>query len=95
MFFFPYLNPTTYLKSNVPRLKGNWTICLWSDGLVRATDVCVYQPKKDKMIIQKQPSRGDLRKSCSEIMQQIYRRKPMPKCDFNKVVTVITFCHIL
>ena len=22
---------------------------------------------------------------CSESMQQIYRRTPMPKCDFNKV----------
>ena len=35
--------------------------------------------------IQKQPSRGVLRKSCSENMQEIYRRTPMPKCDFNKV----------
>ena len=34
---------------------------------------------------QKQPSRGVLRKSCSENMPQIYRRTPMPKCDFNKV----------
>ena len=25
------------------------------------------------------------RKRCSEDMQQIYRRTPMPKCDFNKV----------
>ena len=25
------------------------------------------------------------RKRCSEIMQQIYRRTLMPKCDFNKV----------
>ena len=24
-------------------------------------------------------------KRCSENMQQIYRRTPMPKCDFNKV----------
>ena len=31
---------------------------------------------------QKQPSRGVLRKSCSENMQQIYRRTHMPKCDF-------------
>ena len=30
-------------------------------------------------------SRGVLRKRCSENMQQIYRRTPMPKCDFNKV----------
>ena len=37
-------------------------------------------------IIQKQPSRGVLLKRFSENMQQIYRRTPMPKCDFNKVV---------
>ena len=34
---------------------------------------------------QKQPSRGVLRKRCSENMQQIYRRTPMSKGDFNKV----------
>ena len=33
----------------------------------------------------KQPSIGALTKSCSENMQQTYRRTPMPKCDFNKV----------
>ena len=33
----------------------------------------------------KQPSRGVPRKRCSENMQQIYRRTPMSKCDFNKV----------
>ena len=27
--------------------------------------------------VQKQPSRGVIRKRCSENMQQIYRRKPM------------------
>ena len=42
------------------------------------------------MLIQKdslrqtQPSRGVLRKMCSENMQQIYKRTPMPECDFNK-----------
>ena len=34
---------------------------------------------------QKQPSRGVLSKRCSKNMQQIYRRIPMPMCDFNKV----------
>ena len=34
--------------------------------------------------LQKQPSRGVFKKRCSESMQQIYRRIPMPKCDFNK-----------
>ena len=33
----------------------------------------------------KQPSRGVLRKRCSETLQQIYKRTPMLKCDFNKV----------
>ena len=31
-----------------------------------------------------------LGKRCSENMQQIYRRTPMPKCDFNKVALQLT-----
>ena len=34
--------------------------------------------------VQKQPTRGVLKKRCYENMQQIYRRTPMPKSDFNK-----------
>ena len=34
---------------------------------------------------QKQPSRGFLKERYSENMQQIYRRTPMKKCNFNKV----------
>ena len=34
--------------------------------------------------IHRQPCRGVLRKRCSENMKQIYRRTPIPKCDFNK-----------
>ena len=34
---------------------------------------------------QKQLPRGVSGKSCSENMQQIYRRTSMPKCNFNKV----------
>ena len=33
--------------------------------------------------IQKQPSRDVPKKRCSQNMQEIYRRIPMPKCDFN------------
>ena len=33
---------------------------------------------------QKQPSKGVLKKRCSEIMQQICRRTLIPKCHFNK-----------
>ena len=39
-----------------------------------------------KCLSHKQPSRGVLRKMCSENMQQIYRRTPMSKCDFNKAI---------
>ena len=35
--------------------------------------------------MQKQPSKGVLRKRYSENMYQIYRRTPMPKYDFNNV----------
>ena len=46
--------------------------------------------------MQKQSSRGVLGKRCSENMQQIYRRTPMPKRDFNKVAcnfVEITLLH--
>ena len=39
--------------------------------------------------IQKQLFRGALRKRCSENMQQIHKRTLMPKCDFNKVATLL------
>ena len=34
--------------------------------------------------LQKQPPRGIPWKRCSENMQHIYRRTPMPECDFDK-----------
>ena len=45
------------------------------------------------LIIQKQPPRGVPRKRCSENMQEIYRRTPMPKCDFNKVAATLLKSH--
>ena len=42
---------------------------------------------------QKQPPRGVLKKKFSENMQQIYRRTPMLKCDFNKVALEIALHH--
>ena len=42
---------------------------------------------------QKQPSRGVLRKRCSENMQQIDRRTTMPKFDFNKVAKQLYWNH--
>ena len=41
--------------------------------------------RKSRYKKQNQPPRGVLKKRCSENMQQIYRRTPMLKCNFNKV----------
>ena len=40
---------------------------------------------KNLVTIRKQPPVGVLRNRCSENMQQVYKRTPMQKCDFNKV----------
>ena len=45
-------------------------------GVKTTPSVCKFQ---------NQASRVVLIKRCSENMQQIYRRTPMPKCDFDKV----------
>ena len=42
---------------------------------------------------QKQPPRVVLRRRCSENMQQIYRRTPMPKCDLLCNFIEITLRH--
>ena len=39
---------------------------------------------------QKQSFRGVLTKRCSENKQQVYRKTPMPKWDFNKVTLQMT-----
>ena len=44
-----------------------------------------YSMKREREEHQKQPFRGVPRKRCSGNTQQIYRRKTIPKCDFNKV----------
>ena len=43
------------------------------------------------VIAQKQPPRSVIKKKCFENMQQIYRRTPMPKCDFNKVALQVNW----
>ena len=48
-----------------------------------------------KNYLLKQTFRGVLRKRCSENMQQIYRRTPLPKCDFNKVTKQFYWNHTL
>ena len=47
--------------------------------------VCRTLCNKYQNNLRKQPSWDVLGKRCFENMQQIYRRTPIPKCDFNKV----------
>ena len=54
-----------------------------------------WEGNKRKKHTQKQSSRGVLRKRCSENMQQIYRRIPMPKYDSNKVALQLYWNHAL
>ena len=42
---------------------------------------------------QKQPLRDVLKESCSENMQQICKRTPMPKRDFNKIALQLYLNH--
>ena len=43
--------------------------------------------------VQKQPHGGVLKKRCSENIQQIYKRTPMPKSDLNKVSKQLYWNH--
>ena len=51
--------------------------------------------------VQKHFARGSRRKRWSENIQQMHRRIPMPKCDFNKVLKVVKktsggcFCEVI
>ena len=57
-------------------------------GAVRISLFLIISP------FQKQPPGGVLSKRCSENMQQIYRRTPMPKCGFNKVAKQSNFIEM-
>ena len=60
-----------------------WNIVRWGNLKVR---ICFNY-------LHKQPFRGVLKKSCSENMQQIYRRTPTPKCDLQSNFIEITLRH--
>ena len=53
--------------------------------LIWIIEKCFISNKKSLRDTKKQPSRGVLKKRCSENMQQIYRTTHMSKCDVNKV----------
>ena len=61
-----------------PRFSRIWVLKFKLHTMIRW-----YDDKLHTIIL---PFRGVLSKMCSETMQQIYRRTPMPKCDFNKVL---------
>ena len=62
-------------------------------GIAIGSDPFPFTEKFNSMLLwkerEKQPLRGVPRKRCSENMQQMYRRTPMRKCDFNKVATLL------
>ena len=76
---------------------------MWRDACIKWWSLFQLAIKRLKFILmsffitfnkQKQPPRGVLRKRWSENMQQICRRAPMPKCDFNKVALFSNFIEI-
>ena len=71
------------------KLQGrySWYISLFKEKLYCTCFLGMFRTFLLKHLwkVQKQPFKGVLLKRCSENMQQIYRRTPMPKCDFNKV----------
>ena len=64
-------------------LKGSWLFYELGVKVTFQQETFTYMMHSDK---QKKFSRSVLRKRCSKNMQQIYRRTPMPKYDFNKVI---------
>ena len=78
-------------QSRATLLHKGALIIKWGKSYCKVRWLHVYKKwyknyyKWGRWFIQKQPSRRVFRKMCSENMQQIYRRTPIPKCDFNKV----------
>ena len=66
---------------NSPQMKA--ILCTFTEKFQRRIQ---NNPYSEVYSVQKQPFTGVFRKRCSENLQQIYRRTPMPNCDFNKVI---------
>ena len=63
-------------------MKNSTSLCKSKQKVLSLKQDCQLN---ESIYVQKQPSRGVLRKRYSQKIPQIYRRTPMPKCDFNKV----------
>ena len=71
-------------------LANFWSmLCIWFLSLY-----CIWYEIIQNFSMQKQRSRGVLKKSWSENMQQIYRKTSMPKCDFNNVACISMDVHL-
>ena len=66
-------------------LSNQLAIWTWVRNWFKKQLFLLFQIRNGQSNSQKQPPRGVPRKRCSENMQQIYRRAPLPKCNFNKV----------
>ena len=76
----------SYINRSAPSLQ--WTLLLYLQlhgNIIWLLELINFLLCDLRHYLQKQPPRSVLRKRCSENMRQIYRRIPMPKCDFNKV----------
>ena len=99
--------PTIYKPINCFAVQINWLVSISRSTLVvngltktrlQRTQLNTRLNLSDKRVnlagyFQKQPSRGVLKKRCSENIQQIYARTPMLKCDFNKVAKQLYWNH--
>ena len=65
-------------------------LSLWTLILIMMVILIVEWKGKNKSA-NKQSFKGVLKKRCSENMPQIYRRTPMPNCDFYKIAKHLTY----
>ena len=106
MAFFLYVSKPFFCVSkcfsfvNKPFFNWKQTFFKWAQNfyiyknfLINSVSLCYCL--NNKSIFQKQPPRRVPRERCSENIQEIYRRTPMPKCDFNKVALQFYWNHTL
>ena len=79
------INLIDQLISLVKLLKFKQVLFTSLSFIINKLKILCQKFDRSRSNCQKQPSKGVLMKGCSNNMQQIYRRTPMPKCNFNKV----------
>ena len=87
-----YKKPSKHFWRSVTQLPEDWKSVCITAAKIQKENILRFVWKLN--LDQKQPFRGVLKKSCSENMQQIYRRTPMPKWDFNKAALRLGCSHV-